>query len=209
MISLIASRSNCTKFFLIVVSITMACTGKRDVDPKALEYVSKATQAVVSPGRREVQYPKAILYLDSAIAKDKTCKVAYSNKIRLLSTLKRYREALVVVDQLVVVSKNAPYATLHKAIVLKKLKDLSASGYFEKALHQYNKALEEFNPDQKDLTNQYLLHKSYCLYFLEGRKASIDQLGILKRRLSEDRSIDFLIGKISYMTEEQFLEGLL
>lgn len=208
MTSLITSRNSRTKFLLIVVSITMACTGKRDVDPKALEYVSKATQTVVFPGRREVQYPKAILYLDSAIAKDKTCKVAYSNKIRLLSTLKRYREALVVSDQLIVVSENAPYATLHKAIVLKKLKDPAANGYFEKALHQYNKALEEISSDQKDLTDQYLLHKSYCLYFLEGRKACIDQLGILKRRLSDDSHIDYLIGKISYMPEEQFLKDL-
>lgn len=204
----IASRTNRSKFFLLVICATIGCSGEPEIDPKALEYVSKASQVMVSPGRRDLKYPNAILYLDSAIARDKRCEVAYWNKIKILKGVKLYKDALLVADQLIALNPKAPNAILSKAILLKKLKDTSANAYFEKALHFYNLALKKHGKEQNALKDQYLISKSCCLYFLDGKKASFDQLMTLKRRLPDSKHIDVLISEVSNLSEAQFIEQL-
>lgn len=196
------------KIALTVFVLLTGCANEVEIDPRALDYVSKSNRVMISPGRAESKYAEAVAYLDSAVAVDKSCSVAYENKIRILNGVKRYEEALGAANELIALDPENPVLILPKAILLKKLKDSSADAYFEKALHLYNRALEEPESDQKDLTDQYLLGKSYCLYFLDGRKAGFDHLMLLKKRQPENRSIDFLLEEMSNMTEEQFAESL-
>lgn len=199
--NLIACRKNWIQFLLGIFTLT-SCSGEPEIDPKALDYVYKANRTMVSPGRRELIHTKALAYLDSAIATDKRCKVAYWNKYNILNGLKRYRDALPVIDQLLTLNPDAPDVIVTKAILLKKLEDPSADAYFEKALYFYNQRQE------KEMTDQDMLGKSYCLYFLDGREAGLNQIMVLKKRLPKDKHVDYLISRLAGMTKSQFLESL-
>jgi len=81
------------------------------------------------------EYLKAILTLDSAIARDKTIYKAYLNKAGALSYLQRYTEAIAVLDQVLALKPDYVNAYYNKADTYKSLGD------YDQALTECNKLL--------------------------------------------------------------------
>lgn len=196
-----------THIILTVLSLVLSsqsCGGSSEIDRKALYYTEKANRMLVSPGglRSEV-HNKVLAYLDSAILADKRYKIAYANKIRLLNGLKRHQEALDVTDQLIALDPHSPNAVLNKGFLLIKLNHVSADNMFKEALILYDIEL------QKEVTEQLLLGRSLCLYFLEGKEACLDQMHEIKGKFPGSRTIDNQINDVRNKTKTELVDYLL
>jgi len=178
---------------------------EKSVSLRARKYIDSAI-TIFQDGDTN-SYPKAILYLNNAIAIDSNSYPAYYNKLEIQTLLKQYDSAVITWKSLKRFNINNFDYYIHGGMLYYKIGDITVSkNYFEKSLSICNQLLDTLNANSQNYS-LILIDKGSDLVMLDRKNEANVIFKKLANRQSDADIKNYFLSFINMDKDDIFNEA--
>lgn len=147
---------------------------------------------------------KALHLLDKAININSRNDVAFTNKVKILTMLERFPEALDVIKILIESKDNYAEGYSYSGFIYEKIGNNDSSQImYHKAIHAYDIRISNYGKLNDEI------NRAFLFFFISSHKDARDQLAKIINKYPNDKSLKNIEYSFDHFNREQFIEEAL
>lgn len=147
---------------------------------------------------------KALHLLDEAIIINPQNDLAFTNKVKLLTMLERFPEALDVIKILIESKDNYAEGYSYSGFIYEKIGNNDSSQImYHKAIHAYDIRISNYGKLNDEI------NRAFLFFFISSHKDARDQLAKIINKYPNDKSLKNIEYSFDHFNREQFIEEAL
>lgn len=171
------------------------------------ELVNKAGELHMEAGGNPIsvkdtlKLEKALAHLNKALEINRKNDAAYTNKVTILCTLGRYREALKVLKEATHIQENFAEGYSYQGFIYERL------GKMDTARIMYRSAIEAYNKRLKKRDNiNDKINRAFMLFFVKGKEAALKELNHIIKNNPDNKFAHNMKFAFENFDREEFIE---